>query len=120
MPLWLLKLLPTGTIFKSLFTGRGGILILLLVALIAGGFAGWKANGWRWESKQASALQALIDNHNKELEVRDDINERLRALKQEVEVKERVIEKEIIKYIQTPRASESCFDDNELRLYNGE
>ncbi len=119
MPLWLLKFLPTGTIFKTLFTGKGGILILLLIALVAGGFAGWKINGWRWESKQASALQALVERYNEEIEIRDNVNTKLRALKKQVEVRERVVEKEIIKYIKTPRASESCFDDNELRLYNG-
>lgn len=119
---WVLRLIPSATMpfLKSVFTGKGGVVWLLGIALALGGIAGWKVNEWRWEAKQNNATQQLIAEHKVDLKIRDDIVEQLREAKNEIEVQERVIEKEIIKYIQTPAASEPCLTDDELLLFNGE
>lgn len=121
---WILNIggmiIGKGDLIKTFLSGRTGALLLALIIAGVSGVLGWKINGWRWESKQAQALQSLIDQHMIEIELKDKTQEKLLSEKKKIEVKERGVEKEIIKYIKTPRAAESCFNDDELRLYNGD
>lgn len=48
----------------------------LALALAAFG-AGWAVNGWRWEAKQADALQAAIDQKAKDEQIANKKSEEL-------------------------------------------
>lgn len=104
---------------------------LAVYALIAAiGFgAGWKINGWRHDAADLArmeadqiAIQAAAEKARKIVELRQartDIAAQLEIERnKETRVVERIVTDEVIKYVQTPAATQCAVDGNGVRIIN--
>lgn len=78
-----------------------------IIALLAAGglfLAGWQTNQWRWESKvegaRADQTKEVLDAEREQGEAVAKIDEKATKERAEIEREARVIEKEVIRYVE--------------------
>lgn len=104
---------------------------LAVYALIAAiGFgAGWKVNGWRHDAADLArmeadqiAIQAAAEKARKIVELRQERTDIAAQLEiernKETRVVERIVTDEVIKYVQTPAATQCAVDADGVRIIN--
>lgn len=104
------------------------IAVYALIALFGFGM-GWKINGWRHDAADLVEMEAeqrdieqAVERERKIVELRDA---RLQVVAQldverqrKAQVEERIVDREIIKYVQSPGAARCALDAGGVRIIN--
>lgn len=104
---WVLGLIPAP---YRVMAAVIAVAVLTSVAFVAG----WKVNGWRWESKAAAQLEEKLDmKHQYELLARGLVKRY-----QEEAAKKKVVYRTIKEKVYVETTGKLCFTDGAVRVWN--
>ena len=78
--------------------------------------AAWQIQGWRQDAARYAAAQDLAQSQRDNAKLVDRAAEAYQTTQASAEVRERVVEKEVIRVVQKPVYRERCLDDDGLRI----